>query len=136
MPGPPPKDPSQRRRANATIAMTSLPRSGRKGPVPKWPLPEPSKRELELWRKIWKTPQAVQWDALGWHDAVARYVRMLTSAELPDAHAKTLAEVRQMEDRLGLSPLALLRLRWKVEDDGSAVSESVTDLDAYRAAVG
>lgn len=36
--GPPPKDPDQRARRNATIAMTRLPASGRQGPAPKWPL--------------------------------------------------------------------------------------------------
>lgn len=36
--GPPPKDPDQRARRNATIAMTALPADGRQGPAPKWPL--------------------------------------------------------------------------------------------------
>jgi hypothetical protein len=39
MPGPPPKDPDQRARRNATVAMTTLPAAGRQGPPPKWPLP-------------------------------------------------------------------------------------------------
>lgn len=36
--GPPPKHPSQRRRTNATIALTQLPAEGRQGDPPAWPL--------------------------------------------------------------------------------------------------
>jgi hypothetical protein len=31
--------------------------------------------------------------------------------------AALLAEARQMEDRLGLSPMAMLRLRWEIQED-------------------
>jgi hypothetical protein len=48
---------------------------------------------------------------------VARYVRCLVQAEVPGAPAALLAEVRQMEDRLGLSPMAILRLRWTIVDE-------------------
>ncbi len=37
--GPPPKDPSQRARRNATVAMIRLPAAGRTGRMPAWPLP-------------------------------------------------------------------------------------------------
>ena len=36
--GPAPKPDGQRRRRNATVAMTKLPAEGRTGPVPDWPL--------------------------------------------------------------------------------------------------
>lgn len=38
--GPAPKNPGQRRRRNATVAMTQLPAEGRTGRPPKFPLPE------------------------------------------------------------------------------------------------
>lgn len=38
MPGPAPKNPDQRARRNATVAMTRLPAAGRSGKPPKWPL--------------------------------------------------------------------------------------------------
>jgi hypothetical protein len=44
---------------------------------------------------------------------VARYV-MLQRGKLNE---KVLAELRQIEDRLGLNPLAMLRLRWEVAAD-------------------
>lgn len=28
-----------------------------------------------------------------------------------------MAEARQLEDRLGLTPMAMLRLRWEISDD-------------------
>lgn len=46
--GPPPKDADQRARRNASIAMTSLPSTGRDGPTPKWPLPADVKLQAEL----------------------------------------------------------------------------------------
>lgn len=118
MPGPPPKPAGQRRRRNAPMANTMLlPAGGRPGPAPKWPLDRASAREKTLWTRAWKTPQAAAWERLGWHDAVARYVRVLTFAEQRGAPVTYLSEVRQMEDRLGLNPMAMLRLRWEVAAD-------------------
>jgi hypothetical protein len=48
---------------------------------------------------------------------VARYVRALIVAESRDTTAFQLSEVRQLEDRLGLTPMAMLRLRWEVVSD-------------------
>lgn len=161
--GPPPKPDDQRRRRNATVAMTKLPAEGRKGPAPKWPLipdvvmsarrdlaaakveeleyelgeGKPVERKLEgakerlailerqlaaqkgleasLWRDLWKLPQAVQWQRLGWTRDVAQYVRHKVLAELGELDAAK--EARQWSDRLGLSPMAMLRLRWEVVAD-------------------
>jgi hypothetical protein len=71
--------------------------------------------ETKLWREVWKTPQAVAWERLGWTREVAQYVRWKVLAELGDMDAAK--EARQLSDRLGLTPLALLRLRWEVVPD-------------------
>lgn len=168
--GPPPKAAADRRRRNATLAMTRLPAGGRTGPPPKWPLREDvvttAKRDMarrhadelelqllepdlqgrakaaaqrkldaahseatildrqleaqaalegELWGDLWATPQAVAWERLGWTREVAQYVRWKVQAELGDLDASK--EARQLSDRLGLSPLAMLRLRWEVAAD-------------------
>lgn len=123
--GPPPKHPSQRRRRNATPAMLKLP-SGRSGRAPKWPLvpaqssPPNAARtkmlrrlEAELWAELWTTPQAVAWEQLGYTREVAQYVRWKVLGELGDLDAAK--EARQLSDRLGLTPLALLRLRWEID---------------------
>ncbi|WP_416902745.1 hypothetical protein [Micromonospora echinospora] len=75
-------------------------------------LREQRKLEASLWKDLWTLPQAVQWERLGWTRDVAQYVRHKVMAELGDLDAAR--EARQWSDRLGLSPMAMLRLRWEV----------------------
>lgn len=118
MPGPAPKHPDQRVRRHATVAMTRLPAEGRLGAVPVWPLSGKARvAEARIWERVWRTSQAVAWERLGWTDVVARYCRVLSEAEKPKASASVLAEARQLEDRLGLTPMSMLRLRWEVVAD-------------------
>lgn len=136
MPGPPPKRGARRR--NARPEWRTLPAQGRSGDPPAFPLGDPSVEALALWLDLWRTPQAVAWEALGWTRVVARYALLVLDAEKPDATGALLAEVRQLEDRLGLSPMAMKRLQWEiaailVEDEGVS---GVADLDAYRSRVG
>jgi hypothetical protein len=129
MPGPQPKSAGQRRRRNTQQAARILPAAGRPGDPPRFPLHSAASDDvLALWRELWATPQAVAWDDLGWTRVVARYCRWVVAAE--SAHAEPpvalLAELRQLEDRLGLSPMAMARLRWTIEQtsdtSGSAPS--------------
>jgi hypothetical protein len=76
---------------------------------------DPTVEEELLWGELWSTPQAVVWDELGWTRVVARYTRLVLEAEAGDAAVALLAEVRQMEDRLGLTPLAMRKNYWVVE---------------------
>lgn len=69
--------------------------------------------EAEMWEQLWQTPQAVMWEQNGWSREVALYVRFTLAAEAGDL--KAAGEARQRSDRLGLNPLALLRLRWEIE---------------------
>jgi hypothetical protein len=123
MPGPPPKEgarnPNNGKLPEGFAASAQrLPRSGRKGRAPKWPLPDPATpAEAHAWRYVWKLPQAVAWERLKAERTVARYCIVLAASEERGASGAILAEVRQMEDRLGLSPMALLRLRWSIVDD-------------------
>jgi hypothetical protein len=71
--------------------------------------------ETSLWADLWSLPQAVQWERLGWKRDVAQYVRHKIMAELGDLDGAR--EARQWSDRLGLSPMAMLRLRWEVVAD-------------------
>lgn len=74
--------------------------------------------ERTIWRELWRTPQAEAWARLGWPREVAQYARLKAAAELGDLDAAK--EARQHADRLGLSPLAMLRLRWEVAGDDLA----------------
>jgi hypothetical protein len=116
-----------------------LPAAGRKGPAPPWPLEVQSGAEERLWARLWTTPQAVMWERSAWVDVVARYCRVAVEAVgsgfrfrrhpgardeeeeevLVEDRAVAIArtEARQLESQLGLSPLAMLRLRWVVVDE-------------------
>jgi hypothetical protein len=79
--------------------------------------------ERELWRDLWRTPQADIWEKLAWDREVAQYARWKVRGELGDLDAAK--EARQWSDRLGLNPLAMLRLRWEIErtEDAEARGE-------------
>lgn len=114
--GPAP-DPHALRRERDSGEWTTLPAEGRKGRTPKWPLIEPSDRELELWRREWRRPQAIMWQRLGLEVEVALYVRRLVRAEVPGASVNLGTLVRQMQEALGLSLPGLHRNRWRIAAD-------------------
>lgn len=105
--------------------------------------------ELELWTKLWATPQAVEWEALGWLDEAALYTRWMVLAASGDLAAGK--EARQYADRLGLTPLAMARLRWEIAFEtgqqsgtpmpptapppGDGTAATVTPIDERRARV-
>jgi hypothetical protein len=128
--GPAPKPESQQRRRGRGLASstTRLPSSGRAGDPPAWPLKRQSKREKELWDQLWATPQAVAWERLGWAHEVAMYARLLAKCEAPKAPSIVLIERRQQADRLGLSPMSMLRLRWEITDVGDDAAANVVDI--------
>ncbi len=78
-------------------------------------LKESSALEKKLWAELWKTPQAVAWEELGYNREVAQYARWKALAELGDLDAAK--EARHLSDRLGLTPLAMLRLQWEIARD-------------------
>lgn len=135
MPGPAPSPHALRR--NARPDWRKLPAGGRVGKVPVWPLSEESEPP-SLWASLWHTPQAVAWEDMGWTRVVARYATLLDCIEHPaqdgkGPNAALLGEVRQMEDRLGLSPMAMRRLQWEIEKAPKGAGESeVVNLDDYR----
>lgn len=115
MPGPAPsKNP---RRRNARPDTVQLPAQGYTGQVPDWPLSRALKAEKLAWEQLWRLPQAAAWAQLNVGRTVARYVRALIVAESRESTAFQLSEVRQLEDRLGLTPMSMLRLRWEVVHD-------------------
>lgn len=115
--GPPPKPDGQRRRRNAAPASSRLPAEGRTGPSPAWPLHVLTDGAAEIWEELWSTPQAAAWERLGPGAVrvVARYAIVLSLAEVGDL--KAAVEARQLEDRLGLTPMSMLRLRWEIAPD-------------------
>lgn len=85
------------------------------------------KLEVDLWNDLWRTPQAKVWNEMAWARDVAQYVRWKVLAEMGNLPAGQ--EARMWSDRLGLNPLAMLRLRWEIE----RVDEAVATGNARRA---
>jgi hypothetical protein len=130
MPGPAPKAEAARRRRNATVATTRLPAEGYNADIPEWPLFIPMTiREEILWGELWRTPVAAQWIRQRYTRMVGLYVRYHIMAEEGDWHAA--AETRHLADRLGLTPMAQLRLRWEIAED--EVGEARADKAAAKA---
>ncbi len=87
------------------------------GPVPDWPLSVPaSAQEQAHWDKLWRSPQAHQWAALGVEVEVALYVRSLAEAEIPGAAANLRTLVKQLQEGLGISVVGLNTRRWRIAD--------------------
>lgn len=141
-----PKPPGQRRRRNLGQGQwKQLPANGRQGMIP-----EPrTERELgpiamQYWETLWLSPMAVTFTDADIH-ALTRLVVLVDdraraeSAEglleiVESAHGGEVevivgrfggdAEIRQLEDRYGLSPLARRRLQWEITQ-GDADSGSI-----------
>lgn len=142
MPGPPPKHSSVRRRRNLAPGAVELPGPAPREPGKRPTLPG-SKDMLAStrawWRTVWDSPMAVVWlDAdlpalvrlAQLHDLTSRQFTIVREGPTPvlrdlnervvavtfesPVTAALLAEMRQIEDRLGLSPLSRRRLQWEV----------------------
>lgn len=72
-------------------------------------------QELALWKTLWSLPQAVAWERLHYLNEVGQYVRWKVRAELGELQASK--ESRFLGDRLGLTPMSMLHLRWEVVTD-------------------
>jgi hypothetical protein len=132
MPGPAPS--ANPRRRNVRPDSTTLPASGYAGEIPEWPLAVPMDIGEEVaWRSLWRSPQAAAWAQLAIVRTVARYCRVLVASEVPGAPATYLTEVRQLEDRLGLTAMSMLRLRWVVSTDELGAARAGTATTAVTA---
>lgn len=115
------KDPNSRRsrtRSNGVSGVVRLPAEGYDGPFPDWPSSyPPSKVEAELWRDTWRLPQAAAWAEGDFTRVVCRYVALAALAEdIAGVTSAQLAELRQVEASLGLTPLAMKRLGWELDN--------------------
>lgn len=121
MPGPVP-DPESRR-SQGRAAKSDRPTPGYRqlrpytGEVPEWPWPDSKAAHRELWRKLWRLPQANEWRRLQCEELVALYVRAFCYATSEDLNPKLLAEVRQLDGKIGLSPQAMRGLGWEILED-------------------
>lgn len=71
--------------------------------------------ERELWRKVWRTPQAAQWAKAGWDREVAQYVRHKAAGEI--GSMEDAKEARMRAKDLGLTPKGMKDLLWTISTD-------------------
>lgn len=135
--------------------LTALPLEGYTGPAPKFPLPKMvvwweyfedrqkvrevdekatearRKRELELWRWAWRTPQACAWirEPWRWH-TVAMWVRTSALCETADATAADKNALHRFADQIGLTPAGLKENGWKIATDELAEKRAEAADDA------
>ena len=119
----PPKPPGTRRRRNVQGVKPDhqLPISGRKGRIPKPPLPLGASGEA-FWRAAWRTPQACTW-----HDGVtyslARLAQLIDEydqAQFVDERNKLGVRMEKGFIEFGLTPRAMSSLHLFVVDDEKA----------------
>ena len=101
------------------MVLTALP-SHYEGPVPEFPLPDASVRELELWAQTWTLPQANAWSlpSESWRQrTVAMWVRVSVRCEDEKAGSSLLAQLHRFADQVGLTTAGLKEMGWQVAAD-------------------
>jgi hypothetical protein len=134
----PPADPSSGRSDRRGFSLQALPAKGYTGRVPKFPLlprnvyyvvdkerhfdeaatKAVAKREAELWRWAWRTPQACAWSmpSEAWRiNHIAMWVRTFVICEGSDATAADKNSLHRFSDQVGLTTAGLAEMGWKVE---------------------
>lgn len=119
--GPAP-DPSALRRDRDKSEWIDLPRAGREGDTPEWPLPDLFAVEAEMWEREWRRPQAVEWERNGQELEVALFVRAVSVAEGPKATAADRNVVQRKMTDLGLTTPGLRANRWRIVDAAPAAA--------------
>ena len=117
--GPPPSEKSERSDRRG-YKLTALPAQGYDGPVPAFPLPSASDRELEVWEQAWRTPQACAWSmpSEAWRlHTVAMWVRVKVRCEDPESGAALLGQLHRFADQIGMTTAGLAEMGWKVAVD-------------------
>jgi hypothetical protein len=119
-----------RHRNKPTHGYVQMPREGRDEPVPE-PVFKLLERERKLWNRLWSTPEAALWHEAD-APAVTRYVKLACNpTALMDS--KVLAELRNLEDRFGMSVYArrVNKLELEPEEAPAGLAE-VSSLDRYQ----
>jgi hypothetical protein len=129
--GPPP-DPNALRRERDVGEWTELPAEGRPGEAPEWPLDGQTDREMALWRRLWRMPQALMWQRYAQELEVALYVRQLVRCEKPRSPIILGTLVRQTADSLGLTTPGLRANRWRIAAAGANAQTTAAEGDQPR----
>jgi hypothetical protein len=102
------------------IQLNALPSAGHRGRTPKFPLRDCTERESQVWKALWRTPQACAWSLPSekWRlHTIALYVRTLVRCEDLEAPASLLAQLHRFADQIGMTTAGLSEMGWKVAVD-------------------
>jgi hypothetical protein len=122
MSGPPPKDPSTRRRRNQTSTRATLPS---KHDVARPPLPDDRAwhtKAVAWWEAVWASPMATEFvDAdVPALERLVLLVHFYWTAETPTDMLKLASEIRLQQVNFGLTPYDRRRLEWTIEQTDEA----------------
>ena len=123
----PKADPNSARSEARGYSLTALPAEGFDGPVPEFPLPQASARELEVWEAAWRSPQACAWSmpSEAWRvPTVALWVRVKVRCEDAEAGAALYAQLHRFADQIGMTTAGLAEMGWRVAVDETAGKRS------------
>src|SRR3954471_15943064 len=120
---PPAPDPNVLRRDRTDDqTWTTLAERAPDAEVPKFPLDNPTPRELHWWADAFQRPQATEWIKRGEELTVALFCRVLAQAEAPNAPVTIHRPRKQLRDELGLSVDGLRRRRWLMPGEKNAAA--------------
>jgi len=120
----PPANPNSERSDLRGYSLTALPSEGYAGPVPEFPLPDASDRELEVWASVWRSPQACAWSmpSESWRvRTVAMWTRLSVRCEDLEAGAALYAQLHRFADQIGMTTAGLAEMGWRVKVDEVSV---------------
>lgn len=100
-------------------------------PLPAGPKWTPNQRKI--WRELWSSPQASQWDD-SCAAAVAMYMCHTLAVLEGTATAWQAQEARHLADRLGLTPQGMLALGWRLPEPGESMPYATVDTNAANVA--
>ena len=132
--GPPQKPPGQRRRRNKPEPKVTLPAPDAEREIPELPVTEAMEFTRRWWETVWRSPMAAMWDPSD-ELAIVRMAVLVDQVARGDIEGKALAEIRQLEDRYGLSPLARRRIGWELppeEEAEARKADNVADMKKWR----
>jgi len=116
-----------------TFQWITLPAEGRQGTAPTLPkIRLWSAATKAAWKLLWSSPQATQWDQTGrtLHAWAALHHDLVEGER---AVAGVAAEMRNIADRHGLNPKAMLQLRWRIaESEPEEVAPKRASAEARR----
>lgn len=115
----PKPDNERRNRMQPAFGWTTLPADGRPGKAPTLPTARRwTDFTLNWWKALWATPQATQWaeDSPELFRLALLHETIWGASDEKGPSPGILSEMRQIEDRFGLNPKAMLQLRWRIDE--------------------